>query len=444
MPNTSMKRKVIISFFIVLGSVMYSYSGNITSSETGTKLNAKDQAMASFRQISDDNNKVTIYKPEPVVKKSKAKVYVHMMPWFETRETNDQPEHMGEWGIHYTMSNKNPDKIVDSLTGRREVAMYYYPLTGPYASGDLVIIEYQLLLMKLSGIDGVFIDWPPIINTNDYPLLVRNTEKIVSQLEKVGLQFAIVYEDQDINIAFKKNAIDNKIEAAQKDMEYLNTRYFSKPNYVKLNGKPLLLDFGPQTFETEAEWTQIFSKLGENKPAFYTLWYESKDAGANADGEFAWVWQKNYEDLDKFYNNHPLNGGKIASAYPGFVSYYAEGGWGNIPWTIPHRGDTTFTQTLKMALDSKLDIIQLVTWNDYGEGTMIEPTVEFGYSFLDVLQKSLGVSYNQSDLEMIYKLYFCRRKFAGSEKNQKKLDQVFYYIVSLNIDKARNLLDSIH
>jgi hypothetical protein len=134
---------------------------------------------------------------------------------------------------------------------------------------------------------------------------------------------------------------------------------------------------------------------------------------------------------------------KIASAYPGFVSFYADGGWGGPGWSIPHRGDTTFIETLKMAFDSKLDIIQLITWNDYGEGTMIEPTIEFGYSFLTALQKTLGVSYSQADLEMIYKLFSYRRKYANSEENQNKLDQVFYYIVSLNIDKAKSLLDNI-
>ena len=31
-------------------------------------------------------------------------------------------------------------------------------------------------------------------------------------------------------------------------------------------------------------------------------------------------------------------------------------------------------------------LIQIVTWNDYGEGTIIEPTIEFGYRYLEALQ----------------------------------------------------------
>jgi len=36
------------------------------------------------------------------------KLYIHLMPWFETRETSGN----GQWGIHWTMATKNPDNIV--------------------------------------------------------------------------------------------------------------------------------------------------------------------------------------------------------------------------------------------------------------------------------------------------------------------------------------------
>ncbi len=192
------------------------------------KNNSDNLIMVQTKENIVDDTKIVTYEPVAVKKTIKTKIYVHLMPWFETKESNRHPDHPGEWGIHYTMSNKNPDIIVDSSTGRRQVAMYYYPLIGPYASGDKDLIEYQLLLMKLSGIDGVFIDWAPTIKMWDFPMMVSNTEKITEVLDKVGLSFAIVYEDQDINIAFNNKVIDNKIDAAKKDMEYLNKNYFQR------------------------------------------------------------------------------------------------------------------------------------------------------------------------------------------------------------------------
>ena len=61
------------------------------------------------------------------------------------------------WGIHWTMQYENPN-IVDAM-GKRQIASHYYPIIGPYDSTDPNVLEYHMLLMKYSGIDGVMIDW---------------------------------------------------------------------------------------------------------------------------------------------------------------------------------------------------------------------------------------------------------------------------------------------
>ncbi|MEO6670146.1 MAG: glycoside hydrolase family 71/99-like protein [Ferruginibacter sp.] len=373
---------------------------------------------------------VTVYAPVAVQKTVNKKVFVHIMPWFETPASNN-----GVWGLHWRMNNKNPNLILPN--GQRDIASHYYPLIGPYASGDANVIEYQLLLMKLSGIDGVYIDWPGIQQLNDYPLLVSNTLKIVALLDKVGLNFAIVYEDQNLPAG-------NAIPTAQADMNYLQNNFFVKSNYEKQNGKPLLLVFGPQKITNAADWNTVFSVLPVS-PSFFTLWYESSEAPAA--GEFAWVYMNNISDLTGFYSNG-YTGIKMGSAYPGFNSYYAPGGWMGPTWVIPHdngNGDLgTFQQTVDLAISQpSVNYIQLVTWNDYGEGTNIEPTKEFGYGFLTSLQQRLGVAFNEADLEMIAKLYQQRIDKAGDTAIQKKLDQAFYFIVSLRIAEAHSILDTL-
>lgn len=375
---------------------------------------------------------VTVFAPKPVTKTVSKKIFAHLMPWFETPKTNG-----GSWGIHWRMNTRNPD-IIDA-NGQRQIASLFYPLIGPYASGDSTVIEYQLLLMKLSGIDGVFIDWPGIQNSYDYPMLVRNTEKIVSMLDRVGLQFAIVYEDQNLN----NTGVTDKIGTAQNDMRYLQNNFFTKSTYEKVEGKPLLLVFGPQAIKTEAGWTSIFSVL-PTRPSFFTLWFDSNMAGVNARGEFAWIPQDHLTTLNNFYNNG-YGGLKFGSAYPGFKSFYAQGGWNGPTWIIEHNGTATFNQTLDLALGQpSLPYIQLPTWNDYGEGTMIEPTKEFGYGFLTSLQQKLGVSgLSQADLEAVAKLFELRKSKAALPEVQLKLNQVFYYIVSLQLTKAKDLLATL-
>lgn len=132
-------------------------------------------------------NKVNKTQPHQNVK-----IYAHMMPWFETRQTSED----GNWGIHWTMATKNPDNIDGS--GRREIAAHYYPQDDVYGSGDPAVIERQLNQMKYAGIDGILLDWPGTVQAWDYPKNLRNSEAIINQLERMGLEFAIVYEDHNI------------------------------------------------------------------------------------------------------------------------------------------------------------------------------------------------------------------------------------------------------
>ena len=93
--------------------------------------------------------------------------------------------------------------------------------------------------------------------------------------------------------------------------------------------------------------------------------------------------------------------------------------------------------------------LQLTTWNDYGEGTMIEPTDSttggFGYKLLTTLQTNLGVTntLSQTDLAAVLKLYQLRQSYIGNATALDKLNQVYYYMVSLQMTKAKALLTTL-
>jgi hypothetical protein len=372
--------------------------------------------------------------PVAVPKSSAKKIYMHMMPWFETKASSGN----GAWGQHWTMANKNPD-IVDA-SGKRQIASYYYPQTGPYASGDPYIIEYQLLLMKYAGVDGVLIDWPGSQNVWDYPKNRQNAEAIVAQTAKLGLSFAMVYEDHNIGMAYDAGLIPNKLAAAQQDIAYLKSNYTTQSNYIQINGAPLILDFGPQTFVNGSDWNAIFSTFPK-PPTFLTLWYQIGQAGSSGKGEFAWIYSDGMAGLDNFYNNHPLNL-KFGIAYPGFNTYYAAGNWQGPTWTLPY--GSTFATTLSKALAAPgVDNIQLATWNDYGEGTMIEPTREFGYSYLTTMQQALGVNSNQSELQLIYALYQKRVQYAGNAAQQQNLSNAASYLAAHQVAQAAAIINAM-
>jgi hypothetical protein len=300
--------------------------------------------------------------------------------------------------------------------------------------------------MKLSGVDGVLINWYGVEGTNgDVASLLNNSNALIDRVDDFGLQFGVVMEDR----------FSASIGQAQANVAYLRDNYFNNSQYIRLGAdqNPLLGVFGPITFEQESQWTEILDPGGEPvEPVdFLTLWYESADAGANADGEYAWIYEDEVSDnhlahQSNFYRfRAPALEMAGGVAYPGFNDYYQEGGIGNIvAFEIPHGNGQTLDAVLGLAelYPANIDFLQLATFNDFGEGTMFEPTVETGYEYLKQIQQYTGVSYSEADLQLVYRLYLARKEYAGNTAIHANLDQVSELLASLDIAGATSLLNS--
>jgi hypothetical protein len=373
--------------------------------------------------------------PAVVPKTNHQPVYVHYMPWFET------PQTLGgtNWGWHWTMNNRNPN-VVDS-TGKRQIASYYYPTIGPYASSDPDVLEYHLLLMKLSGIDGVIMDWyGPQGSNGDIPSLLNNSNAMMNRVGQFGLKAGVMLEDR-----YARSLNDPKANVA-----YLRDHYFNNPNYIRTGAgnDPLMMVFGPINYQTPSDWTQILSQAGEDVD-LRTLWYESGDAGANADGEFAWIYQdanttNHLSHQQAFLNTRSKQIGKAAGvAYPGFQDYYAAGGAGaGVGFTISPGSGSTLTQTLALnaTYANNIDMVQLATWNDFGEGTMLEPTRETGFSYLKQIQQFTGTPYGEAELSAVLSLYTARKALVGEAPAQAQLTRASEALNGLDFAAANNAL----
>ena len=375
--------------------------------------------------------------PEPPVTVSKSndtKLYMHYMPWFHSKDFS------GYWGYHWTMNSQNPD-FVDT-DGKRQIAAHYYPLVGPYDSSDPDLVDYHLLLMKYSGIDGVLIDWYGSHDVNDYEPNRKNANALINRLRQTGLKFAIVYEEFTAENVANANGI-SAIDAARADIDYLERNYTGTNEYIEVNNEPLLLTFGPRYFNSSSEWDQILS-AHRDPIQFMPLWNFSNKVGfPNADGEFAWVdFNTDLSEMEAFYED-PDHGVTIGSAYPGFHDFYQEAGVGSSFGFVPHGNGQTLDNTLQKAAEYDLDIIQLVTWNDFGEGTIFEPTEEFGFQYLEKLQQFSGVSYDIDVLEIIYQYYLKRKEYAGNASVQETLDEAFDALNDLDVEAADSLISTL-
>ena len=375
-----------------------------------------------------------------VVKENPKKVYVHYMPWFQSKE------HDGYWGQHWTMTNQNPD-IIDG-NGRRQIASYYYPLIGPYSSSDPDLHEYHFLMMKFSGIDGVIFDWYGSRDLYDYGLIKKSTESFIAKIEELGLTFSIMYEDRVAVQAAEQQLAPSAIEAAQEDFIYMDQQYFSSPEYLRFGGNNILFVFGPHHLTTPAEWDQVFSVIPpSDRPDFLTLWAAQGRVGPNASGEFLWVDKDHLLAHEHYYSVYPQgNMITVGGSYPGFRSFYADGGWsdGINEWTIDADSGQTFVETLNYTHHEVADFIQIITWNDFGEGTMIEPTEEFGFMYLQLLQEYTGVSFTPNDLQTALDLYVARKSFAENDVAQALLNRTYRYMKKQDVNRARSILRAVN
>ena len=381
---------------------------------------------------------------------SRPLVLVHYMPWFQTKAVH------GYWGWHWTMNHFNPDSI--GQNGERSIASHYYPLTGPYDSEDKNILEYQTLLMKIAGIDGVLVDWYGMDDYFDYGVLNESSQALLTAIQRADLLFGIVYEDQSVKQIVSGGYVEagNALSYGKKVLGYAGNVWFGQPSYVKLDSRPVLLVFGPQYFTTSADWDTLFSGLTVS-PLLFTL--DNRLAPAAA-GAFPWppMWKSNTSGvltqdlLNSYFDQYYAQAGSwqylVTSAFPGFYDIYQEAGVGPSYGYLDRDSGFTFLSTLQQALLHHPSIIQIATWNDYGEGTIVEPTVEFGYQYLQTIQAkrdSLDAEFQfqPDDLQLPLRVYNARLQFSGNAAVNSALNSVYGFIIASQRTQAIQLMDSL-
>lgn len=305
-------------------------------------------------------------------------ILAHYMPWYTANPASS------EWGWHWTMNHFDPNELAD---GKREIASKFYPLIGPYDSGDPHVLEYHLLLMRLAGIDGVVVDWYGLTDYRDYAQLHRNTTRLLQQCERLAMKFVICYEDQTIPALVQAERISasNRVGHATEELQWLGKYWFNSPAYLRLDNKPVLLSFGHSGLNDE-EWTQCLSQLP------FPVAYFSQDVRRQAAmGSFGWPAPKvGMQQVDRFLSEASNWPSAIPAAFPRFVDVYREAKVGSGFPTLADNDGKTLETTLRKALRSAAPIVQIATWNDWGEGTQIEPSIEFSYRDLKIVQRICG------------------------------------------------------
>lgn len=245
-----------------------------------------------------------------------------------------------------------------------------------YKSTDLAQIKRQIADMRSRGIDGVIIDW----YGDNHCLEDKTVEAIKAELEDPAnggnFQFALMVDQGAV-----KGAPD-PTQALIETIEYAWDKYEQSPAYLTWNGKPVTFFFGLE--DLPINWQKV--REATLKGPYFIGPGDFGLGTSQHEGVFAWVWPKpglpddwSQSYLDGFYAAAKSSGKIIyGAAYPGFNDVLAP--WGSN--RLMHQAcGKVWLATLaeissQLASTPTLAGVQIVTWNDYEEGTEIESGIE--------------------------------------------------------------------
>jgi hypothetical protein len=242
-----------------------------------------------------------------------------------------------------------------------------------YDSADPAEIKLQINDMISRGIDGLVLDWYGPQNTHENNALIA----IMNEAQQhSGFEFAAC---EDSGALTGAPDITAKLIA---DVNYIYSTFEQSPNYMRKNGRPVVILFGEETLQIN--WAQVAASVQGN-PLF--IWRNNGGfTQPQSAGSFSWVGlTSNAADpglayLDSFYQTALASTAMqtFGSGYKGFNDSIAP--WGSNRLLDQQCGQTWLSTLADIgnhySSGNQLANIQIPTWNDYEEGTEIETGID--------------------------------------------------------------------
>ncbi len=244
-----------------------------------------------------------------------------------------------------------------------------------YSSTDSTQIKNQITDMVSRGIDGVVIDWYGPNNSMD-----QATQVVMEEAENhPGFTFALMVDQGAIQ--WDSCSRCSPQQALINQLQYIERTYFSSPAYMTRQGQPVITNFNID-LSYSIDWNAVNAALSTH-PLFL---FQNNDGFSHrlSGGSYSWVMPTTTDYgvsyLSSFYDTGMSFPGHqtVGAAYKGFNDTLAA--WGSRRIMGQQCGQTwlrTFSEINGLYNSGKqLSDLQLVTWNDYEEGTEIESGID--------------------------------------------------------------------
>jgi glycoprotein endo-alpha-1,2-mannosidase len=285
------------------------------------------------------------------------------------------PELHGKW-VHWGEVKPEEHDIAAST---------HYPTKGAYDSHDPEIIDWHIDMARSHGLDGFISTWWGQGTFDD-----RAFQILLDRAAEKDFEVTVYWE----TAPGKGRA---QISHAVSDLLYLLDNYGSHPGFLKMDGKPVIFVYGRVMNQVPlSSWPAIISETEERYGRDFLLIADGyKESYARAfDGVHTynicgWVRGKDPDQL------RDMSAGSFSSAVelarqrakiscitviPGYDDTKVR-----TPGLNAERQDGKTYQVLwEQAIEADPDWVLITSWNEWHEGSEIEPSWEHGSKYLEI------------------------------------------------------------
>lgn len=302
------------------------------------------------------------------------KVLAFYYTWYGTPQVSKNWYHWEEGG--HSPNDVNEDGYPDFGTTN-------HPSHGPYDSNDPHAIRRHLKWCVDAGIDGLIATWWGQGIYHDKALKVVLDEASECPT-KISIYYEIVPNDEALGVI--------------NDFRYILSNYGNHPGFFKIDGKPVIFVYGRAMAQLKAEqWAKVLEKIKSEYDAFFIADTGSAELIKIFDGGHTYnpvglVVQQ--ADMMAFYSDlvdkcRSFDKIACATVIPG----YDDSNIGRKQILVANRrGGELYKSLWAKAEHSNPDWILITSFNEWHEGSEIEPSIEDGKLYLH-LTKQLAYSF---------------------------------------------------
>jgi hypothetical protein len=335
------------------------------------------------------------------------KIFAHYLPWYD--------DGLGGYDRSGWCHDYNLGDGIDECTGTTQKSSVYEPLIGEYSQFDQEVLKYHIRSAIAAHIDGFMVNVNPDANFQ-WAILNNLCQAALEINECSNHDFKIIMSYDNSTDSDLASITDNF--QAVKDSLIGNSAYSSLVFRDDITNKPLLVVWSEsnwQNYETAintvfgVDSIIVIGRNANNYDYRDGMFGWIGDLTNNQSDNITWgesylngmIWLPARQDQYGLTNFRNANLIKLGGVWGGFDDRLVPAYWNGGTARFLNR-NVVAGKTLELTWDKQINYsplqlggdisvdnpwLQLITWNDFPEGTPIEPTRindDFGFEALEI------------------------------------------------------------